>query len=484
MTCVRDERFAQQMRECFSLYTEHVDAHQHVPQVSNGLHAPSVAYQDLVVVLISIISDCVLLQANELKLPLYLWSDRQIALSWVLLNNERDRFVRNQVQKIEAVKSVQFRFVPGDMNPVDLSTENLKPEELVDSLQWWQGPPFISKATDNWPEQTGLPTDPNVASSVTTVQSTVCGIQERQHPAQHVFSADRFSNWNSLLRTAATALRLFREISKRNTSAYWMKVSAAGTFSATDIMVAERCLIRDAQKVVGEAEIDSFEMSYSDDVYRDYSLDKSYNLQPHACFDSSRVLYQHFPHSVHKIISALGSVTDYKNVGAISSKAWTLPSPEREGNSLALCIFSTEMKHFEGRNTFLNGTQTSGVDPLRNEGERLLWKAEREIAVAAHKIQEVLDHVRCVAIEGMIIVSIVIELGVGAVLAYRCEIRRRTEEVQVHFRVPGLEDKRTGVQKTTQGHPILQRTAQEVQVEEGEDSKQGIIFSPLRRPIL
>ncbi|KHN76728.1 hypothetical protein Tcan_01239, partial [Toxocara canis] len=83
------------------------------------------------------------------------------------------------------------------------------------------------------------------------------------------------------------------------------------------------------------------------------------------------------------------------------------------------------MRHFEERNTFPNGAQKSGVDPLREEGGRLLWKGEREIGVAAHKI----PHLDCVAIEGTMIVSIVIALGVGAVLAHRCQIRRRTKEV-------------------------------------------------------
>ncbi|VDM41777.1 unnamed protein product [Toxocara canis] len=64
-------------------------------------------------------------------------------------------------------------------------------------------------------------------------------------------------------------------------------------------------------------------------------------------------------------------------------KAGPLRSPERERISLPLSILSTEMKHFEARNTFPNEMQKSEVDFLRDESERLLWEAEREIAVAA-----------------------------------------------------------------------------------------------------
>ncbi|VDM43253.1 unnamed protein product [Toxocara canis] len=40
---------------------------------------------------------------------------------------------------------------------------------------------------------------------------------------------------------------------------------------------------------------------------QDFSLDESHNLQPHAHFDSGRVLYHHFPQSGHKLISPLNS---------------------------------------------------------------------------------------------------------------------------------------------------------------------------------
>ncbi|KHN85524.1 hypothetical protein Tcan_13263 [Toxocara canis] len=89
-------------------------------------------------------------------------------------------------------------------------------------------------------------------------------------------------------------------------------------------------------------------------------------------------------------------------------KAGPLPSPEMERISLALSILSTEMRHFEECNTFPNGTQRSGVDPVREEGQRLLCKGEREIGVAAHKIREVLEHVSCVALKITIVVSTII----------------------------------------------------------------------------
>uniref|UniRef100_A0A0M3I1S5 CCHC-type domain-containing protein n=1 Tax=Ascaris lumbricoides TaxID=6252 RepID=A0A0M3I1S5_ASCLU len=172
----------------------------------------TIARLELLAILIgSRLLDYVSKQMN-LNIPLYLWSDSQIALSWVITNSERDRFVRNQVQKIRAVKNVQFRFVPGDLNPADLATRGLKPEELVDDLRWWQGPSFISKAADNWPDQTGIPTDSNVTSGVTVIDSNVCGILEMQYPPQQVFNAKRFSNWNRLLRTAATVLRFLRKM--------------------------------------------------------------------------------------------------------------------------------------------------------------------------------------------------------------------------------------------------------------------------------
>ncbi|VDM47646.1 unnamed protein product [Toxocara canis] len=94
----------------------------------------------------SVTSDCVLLlQANDPNVPLDLWSDRQIALSWVLFNNERDRFVRNQVQKIKAVKSVQFRFIPGYLNPVDRQQKVSILKNSLVAYNGVKGPPFLRR---------------------------------------------------------------------------------------------------------------------------------------------------------------------------------------------------------------------------------------------------------------------------------------------------------------------------------------------------
>ncbi|KHN70658.1 hypothetical protein Tcan_10267 [Toxocara canis] len=163
-------------------------------------------------------------------------------------------------------------------------------------------------------------------------------------------------------------------------------------------------------------------------------------------------------------------------------KAGPLRSPERERISLPLSILSTEMKHFEARNTFPNEMQKSEVDFCETKVSDCCGRPNAK-SPWLHKIR-VLDHVSRVAIEGTIIISITIALGVGAVLACRCKNRRRTKRVQVHFRVPELEDKGIELQKTTRGHAIPQRTAQEVQVEEEAGNKRGIILSPLRRSIL
>uniref|UniRef100_A0A0M3IPT1 Uncharacterized protein n=1 Tax=Ascaris lumbricoides TaxID=6252 RepID=A0A0M3IPT1_ASCLU len=157
------------------------------------------------------------------------------------------------------------------------------------------------------------------------------------------------------------------------------------------------------------------------------------------------------------------------NVAAIryrTFKAGPLPSVERERISLALSMLSTEMKRSEKRNTLSNEIGKSGIDSLRDEGERLLWEAESEIGVAAHKIQEALDDVSRVAIKTTIIVSVFIALGVGAVLGCRCLIKRRTKQVQVQIRVPEIEDTAAKLKEVAPCHITPQRTLQDLQFNE------------------
>ncbi|XP_058817233.1 uncharacterized protein LOC131680534 [Topomyia yanbarensis] len=74
-----------------------------------------------------------------------MWSDSMIVLSW-LQKTKQDTsvFVRNHVAKIQMFTSTStWHHIPTKQNPADVVSRGLFPTELMDSMLWWKGPPFL-----------------------------------------------------------------------------------------------------------------------------------------------------------------------------------------------------------------------------------------------------------------------------------------------------------------------------------------------------
>ncbi|XP_065170182.1 uncharacterized protein [Atheta coriaria] len=84
--------------------------------------------------------------------PTYCWTDSAITYTWV--NNHPSRwkeFVHNRVTFIQEVSSaIQWRFVPGRLNPADCATRGLTMAELFSHTLWWNGPSYLLQAPDCW----------------------------------------------------------------------------------------------------------------------------------------------------------------------------------------------------------------------------------------------------------------------------------------------------------------------------------------------
>lgn len=46
----------------------------------------------------------------------------------------------------------QWRYVPNKVNPADHGTRGLTVKELADTSQWWNGPEFLKRSEEEWPE--------------------------------------------------------------------------------------------------------------------------------------------------------------------------------------------------------------------------------------------------------------------------------------------------------------------------------------------
>ncbi|KAL9952529.1 hypothetical protein ACROYT_G039798 [Oculina patagonica] len=84
------------------------------------------------------------------------WSDSKTVLQYI--SNESRRFhtfVANRVSEIhDAADPTQWRHVPGHLNPADDCTRGLRAADLDKHCRWLNGPAFLSKPEEQWPQDT------------------------------------------------------------------------------------------------------------------------------------------------------------------------------------------------------------------------------------------------------------------------------------------------------------------------------------------
>jgi hypothetical protein len=88
------------------------------------------------------------------KGKIFYWTDSRNALCWINTNPKSCKvYVQNRVGEIQRVSDLkQWRHVPTDQNPADVATRPIPVSELSQSSLWWNGPEFLRKSEEHWPE--------------------------------------------------------------------------------------------------------------------------------------------------------------------------------------------------------------------------------------------------------------------------------------------------------------------------------------------
>ncbi|CAM1331522.1 Uncharacterised protein r2_g4049 [Pycnogonum litorale] len=143
------------------------------------------------------------------------WTDAKDVLYWIHSNGVVwKRFISNRVQEIQRLASpLQWRHVPGVLNPADLPSRGVYIDQLQDG--WWCGLDWLKEDAKLWPVQPDIvPSDvveqerkKRVATilvcSSTSVLKPVCDI-------------NRFSSLSRLLRVTVYAMRFVDAFKHRN----------------------------------------------------------------------------------------------------------------------------------------------------------------------------------------------------------------------------------------------------------------------------
>ncbi|XP_074026866.1 uncharacterized protein [Leptinotarsa decemlineata] len=98
--------------------------------------------------------------SNSMKLNVdkyFCWTDSTIVLSW--LASEActwQTFVSNRVSKIHKLCGFSsWRHIPTTINPADIISRSVNPEELIKNKLWFEGPQFLEHNIDKWPHFNG-----------------------------------------------------------------------------------------------------------------------------------------------------------------------------------------------------------------------------------------------------------------------------------------------------------------------------------------
>ena len=93
---------------------------------------------------------------RELELhdcPCMYWSDSSVVLFSLRAESKKfPVFSRNRLSQIERLTSIHdWRHVPSELNPADYASRGCTANKLIDSPIWFDGPGFLRKAPEDWP---------------------------------------------------------------------------------------------------------------------------------------------------------------------------------------------------------------------------------------------------------------------------------------------------------------------------------------------
>ncbi|KAL6471900.1 hypothetical protein MHYP_G00205500 [Metynnis hypsauchen] len=156
---------------------------------------------------------------SELQLQLkesVFWSDSTTVLKYIRNRTSRYRtFVANRVETILKLSEVkQWRYVNTSKNPADHVSRGLKVHAFMQNETWIQGPDFLTKPEDEWPQNPDNPEnltteDPEVRDVIVSATATEEQVDTVQQFLEH------YSSWFRLRKAVAWILKLLVIVSKQ-----------------------------------------------------------------------------------------------------------------------------------------------------------------------------------------------------------------------------------------------------------------------------
>lgn len=160
------------------------------------------------------------------------WTDSSVVLSWLSCPSRNLKtFVANRIGEIqELTSSSTWRHVPGSLNPADLASRGIDPQQLTMSTLWWQGPSFLQHDASDWPANSNSLTEIPEMKTYSKTKSTpilshsktlTCTNSKLSHASKvntysdinpQFINFEKYSRFTTLQRVMAYILRFIHNI--------------------------------------------------------------------------------------------------------------------------------------------------------------------------------------------------------------------------------------------------------------------------------
>lgn len=165
------------------------------------------------------------------------WTDAKVVLGW-LNSNKTKTFVAHRVAAInELTNPTDWRYVPTSINPADLISRGVDPDQENLSI-WWNGPSFLLKSMDSWPAYTA----DSIELPELKTHHTLGGEEASSMPDLSVYLA-KYSKLTTLIRVLARVLRF-----ANNCRSHKRSDRSLGPLQVSELENAQNVAIKLSQK--------------------------------------------------------------------------------------------------------------------------------------------------------------------------------------------------------------------------------------------
>nr|CAD2196659.1 unnamed protein product [Meloidogyne enterolobii] len=186
---------------------------------------------------------------TELHRPIsavHFWLDSRIVLAWIQSVEPKPQFEQRRLAEIRNGARGTFHFVRTEQNSADIATRGSTPMELQKSTLWWNGPEWIVRPSDEWPDELSFNIDKQTDDNNPTdkIDTTTFSTKEPEPPT---IDPGRFSSIFTLLRVVIWVIRFMGRHRPNALNIGTSKVSRQGPMTVDDYRAARIFIIRQEQ---------------------------------------------------------------------------------------------------------------------------------------------------------------------------------------------------------------------------------------------